>query len=105
MLLVLDPSTCGLPHQDPIGSFETSPGKAIGIDEGLQVINRMIVQRLPVAADSAGDLGQDVAGQVSNFNPGKDQVAAVVIQKMQILTTGLGASPDEAIPRAQIPRR
>ena len=35
----------------------------------------------------------------------KDQVAAVVSQKMQILATSLGAPSDEAIPRAHMPRR
>ena len=63
----------GPPDMNPIGRLVACAGEAFGIHKGLQIINRMIIEFLPVHTDSAGHLPENMTGQVGDLYPRQDQ--------------------------------
>jgi len=52
--VIVFPSACSVTKKNPVGSPVTGTGKSLGIDEGFQPIDRMVIKCLPVAIDCSG---------------------------------------------------
>ena len=102
--LFLDPAPGGLAQVDPVGRPVACALEALAIHEGLQVMDRVTVELLPVGADPAGDAAQDMAGQMRNLDPGQDEEARVICQEMEMLPAHRRRPADEPVARSHVPR-
>lgn len=64
----------------PVGGVVTGPSEEIGVDEGLDPVDGMCIESLPVARQNPGASCQQMRGQIGDNNPGKHQEAEVVGQ-------------------------
>ena len=89
----IDPS-CGLVS----GSIEQ-----IRIDEGLDPVDGVGIEALPVSAEAASRHGEQMGGQAMSSDPGKHEKAGVVGQKMNVLLPSLDIPADIAVPAPDMP--
>jgi hypothetical protein len=101
--LVIFPSTGGVAQIDPIGGVVTGAGKAVFVHEGFQVINTMIVCRLPIRWQDTTHPTQDMRGQMGHANPGQYQKPAVVSHQMQIGRPLMLRPTDEPVAATNMP--
>ena len=68
----------GLAQANPIGRAVAGAGKALALDKGFHQPEGLPVFGLPVLAQAAADLAQNVAGQVRHAHPGEEDKTGVV---------------------------
>jgi len=79
---------------------------APGIDEGLEEVDGVAVDLVPVGGDASGHAPQDMGSQVGNgVGPGKDEKAGVVGDEVEMGPANRGGPADEAIAGPQVTRR
>jgi hypothetical protein len=76
----------------------------LGIDAGLQKINRMPVDTLPVPGDAARHLTQNVRGQMRNVDPRHNEIARMVGEKTEITPPHFRRPANEAVAGSEMPR-
>jgi len=74
----------GLPHVYPVGCPVAGPLEAFGIDEGLQEINRMSVDLLPVTRYPSRHLCQQVGRQMIDMDPRQQEKTAIVDYQVDV---------------------
>jgi hypothetical protein len=96
-------SALGKPHVNPVGCLVAGALKTLAVDKGLQKEDRMVVYFLPVSGEEPGHAAQDMGGQIRNLNPGQDEEAGILGNKMKVSISVSGWPPDKPIPRGDIP--
>ncbi len=94
----------GLPQVYPVGSPVAGPLEAFGIDEGLQQIERMPIDLLPVPGDPPCHLSQQMGCEVGNRDPGQQEASAVVGYEVDVFLANPGRPSDEAVPASDVAR-
>jgi hypothetical protein len=84
VVAVLPGSPPGLAGKHPIGSPVAGSGEAGTIDKGFDQADGMSVTLLPVVVQTPGDSRKNVAGEMWDFDPWKDQEPAIVRCQGQI---------------------
>jgi len=72
MVTILPCSPLGLAGKHPIGSSGAGSSEAGTIDKGFDQVNGMSITLLPVVVQTPDDSPKNVAGEMGNFDPGKD---------------------------------
>ena len=62
----------------PVGRPVAGAGIALGIDEGLQIMHRMAIERLPVGGNPPRGSAEEMRGEMRDAHPGQDEEAALV---------------------------
>src|SRR5271157_666170 len=94
----------GQPQIHPVGRAVGGAGKLLGVNKGLQEVNGMLVEDVPVRRNPSGHPCQQVTGQMRNAYPWKDEKAGVVSQEVNVTLARLRTPPDVAVPRTQVAR-
>src|SRR5271157_1852146 len=94
----------GQPQIYPVGRAVGGAGKLLGVNKGLQEVNGMLVEDLPVCRNPSGHPCQQVAGQMRNAYPRKDEKAGVVGEEVNVVLPRLRTPPDVSVPRTQVAR-
>lgn len=97
------PTTGGLAQVAPTGSPVAGSCKTLGVDEGLEEINGMLVDLLPIRGNLSGHPSQQMGGQAWNFDPIQDKESSIVSQKMQVLLAGLDGPADKSVSATDMP--
>jgi len=84
--LIIFPPTGGIARIDPVCGLVAGTGKAVFVHKGFEIIDRMVVDLLPVPGEDFGHAAQDVGGQRRNTHPGEDQKPGVVGRQVQIFS-------------------
>ena len=100
---VVTAAPLGLTHIDPVGGLITNTPEALPFQKGFQEIKGVVVPGHPVGANPPGDLAQDVAGEMENPDPGQNQKAHVVGQKLEVGFTGSSIPANKIIPGSTLP--
>src|ERR1035438_7613432 len=79
--LVVLAASRGAPQQHPVRRPVTGPAKPFRIHEGLQKIDRVPIDALPVLRQPLGDAAENVRGQVRHRHPGQNREATVEARK------------------------
>jgi len=98
----LVPEPPGLSKAGPAGRLVAGAGKAGGIDEGLEKVDRMAVHGLPVGGKSPRRPGQGLRGQVPNPTGRKEEIAHIVGQIAQAPVLDLRRPTDETVPERSL---
>ena len=96
-------ASLGKSDQRPVGSLIRSAPEAALVYEGLQQDGGIIVYGLPVIGEGVDDKGQELGGEVSAFDPGQDQEAGIVDDKVTKLVSVLFVPADPLIPVFDVP--
>lgn len=94
----------GLAQVLPVGRSVAGAGKAGEVHEGLQQLDRGMVEGRPVPLKGPGIGGEDLGGQVLDPDPGQDQEPHVVDHLMEVALAGCRVPSDEGVPGAHLPR-
>ena len=94
---ILTAAALGLADTDPVGGTVAGPLEAGAVDKGFEEVHGVAVLGLPVGREAASQAGQEVAGEVRDTDPGKDQEAHIVGNPREALGTGGVAPSDELI--------
>ena len=94
----------GLPQMYPVGSPVTGALESLGINEGLQHIDGMPVDLLPVSGDPPCHFAQQMGREAVDSDPGQNEEPGVVGYKMNVFPARLGRPSDETIPTADVAR-
>lgn len=96
-------SSLGETHMNPVGRLIAGPLESFAIHKGLQKDNRMVVNFLPVLWEDSGHSAQEVRCQMRNLDPGQNEEAGVLGNKMDVSISVSGLPSDEVIPRGHLP--
>ena len=88
----------GLAQADPSGRLVAGPGKTGGIDEGLDGVERVAMDPLPVGGETFDRQSQNPGGQILDPDARKNEVADVVGEVGQSATGEIVQPPEEAVP-------
>lgn len=100
---ILPAAALGLTDADPVGGFITGSLETVTFHKGFQEVKRVPVFGLPIGSDAAGDPRENMAGQVWNFDPGQNEIAAVVGDPGQALSAGQREPSDPLVARRDFP--
>ena len=103
MIAIPFASALGKSHVRPVGCLIAGALKTLAVDKGLQKEDGMVVHVLPVSGEDPGHAAQDMGGQRSNLNPGQDEEAGILGNKMKVSISVSGLPSDKPIPRGDIP--
>lgn len=96
-------SSLGETHMNPVGRLIAGSLESFVIHKGLQKDDRMVVDFLPVLWEDSDHSPQEVRCQMGNLDPGQDEEAGVLGNKMDVSISVIGLPSDEAIPRGHLP--
>jgi hypothetical protein len=96
-------AACGFTNADPVICSIAGPLEPLGVDKGLEQINRVMVDPFPVPGYATAVEGQQMGGQMGNPNPGKNQKSTLVRDQMEIFLSGLCTPSDKAVPDPNVP--
>jgi len=101
--LILLPPTRGLADMNPVGRPVTGARKKLRIDEGLQIMQGMIVDPLPVLRKNPRHGPQDMRGQTVNPNPGQEKKPGIAGDKGKVLLAHLFRPADKPVATTDMP--
>lgn len=84
-----------LADQLPIGSLVTGDLKAFPLDKGFEQINGMSVFVYEIVPDAASNESRNVACQMGNAYPGKNEKTQVIGDEVEIMFPGQSIPADE----------
>lgn len=87
----------GHAEQNPVGGAIAGTGETLGIDKGLQPVNWVMVQSLPVGGYGSGDMAKQMGGKVRNLDPGQNEKPRVVGQEVAVALAGKRRPADEGV--------
>jgi hypothetical protein len=96
-------SSLGETHMNPVGRLIADSLESFAIHKGLQKDDRMVVDFLPVPWEDSGHSPQEVRCQMRNLDPGKNEEAGILGNKMDVSISVIGLPSDEVIPREHLP--
>jgi hypothetical protein len=96
-------SSLGETHMNPVGRLIAGPLESFAIHKSLQKDDRMVVNFVPVPWEDSGHSPQEVRGQMGNLDPGKNEEASILGNKMDASISVIGLPSDEMIPRGHLP--
>jgi len=105
MIVTITGSTGGFTHQVPVRRLVARPRKPALLNKGFQEYHGMPICDLPVSPDAARNLTQDMAGEVGNTDPRKQQEAHVIRYQGQSTLTCLWIPTNEGITACHPPGR
>ena len=94
----------GLPHMYPVGCPVAGSLEPLGIDEGLQEVDRVSVDLLPVTRYPSGHPCQQVGRQMIDSDPWQQEKTVVVDYQVDVFPAYLRGPSDEAVPAAEVAR-
>ena len=101
-MVILSPAGCK-PQVVPVCCPVAGPRKSpLGVDEGLEPYNRMVVQRFPVRGDAPRYEPEQVRGQVRHGYPGQDKKAGVDGDLVEIGDPFLLCPSEVSVPYADV---
>jgi hypothetical protein len=96
-------TACSFTNPDPVICSVAGPLEPLGVDKGLEKINRVMVDLIPVPGYATAVQSQQVGGQVGDPNPGKNQKSTLVGDQMEIFLSGLCTPSDKSVPHPDVP--
>ena len=102
-LIILSPA-CGFAKINPVGRLVTGAPETCCVHKGLQEVDRVPIEPLPVLSKPPGHSTQDIGSQVRHPDPGHNQEAAVIGNQVEILSSYTGRPTDKAVPAADVAR-
>ena len=105
MIAIIAGAALGLAGKNPVCRLITNAPEQGSVNKGLQQIDGVTILLMPVSADTTGDPGEDMTGQMGNPDPGQDEEAHVVRQIPQVAFPFLLCPPDGGIPWCGFPCR
>ena len=93
---------CGQAPDSSSRRDSTCREKARRIDEGLEEVDRVAVELLPIRRHTPRQACEHMRGKVRNRHPGQDQEARVVGQEAQVAAARHRRPPDEPIAGAKV---
>jgi hypothetical protein len=96
-------AACGFTNADPVICSIAGPLEPLGVDKGLEKINRVMVDLIPVPGYAPAVQSQQVGGQVRDPNPGKNQESTLVGDQMEVFLSGLCTPSDKSVPHSDVP--
>jgi hypothetical protein len=104
MMTILTAAPLGRADVKPIGGPVTRAAEPIRLDERLHQPNPMPILNLPVGCQPAAPLSQQVAGQVFDLHPGRNEEAALITDPGQSRQTSLPIPANELVSHRAFPR-
>ena len=84
-------------EKDPIGCLVTGTCKEFGIDEGLEPVERMIVDFLPICGNGPGNAPQQMGRKMRDLHPWQNEKSCVVGQQVAVALPGFRRPADEGV--------
>jgi len=88
----------GFTHMDPVGGLVAGSPEALPFHEGFEQVDGVVVGFEPIVGDPFGIEGEDPGCQALDRDPGQDEEAGVVGQKVQVFDLGGVIPSDESFP-------
>src|SRR3989337_2240245 len=93
--LIILPPARGLTNSEPVGRPVAGAVKTLLIDKSFKIIERVMVDSLPILGQYLYHLPQDVRGQAGNLYPRQDEKPGVYGNQRQALFSHLFCPADK----------
>jgi hypothetical protein len=94
---------CGFTDADPVICPIAGCSKPLGVDKGLQEIDGVMVEPLPIFGYLTAVEGQKIRGQMRSLDPGENEESALVGDQMKAFLPALSTPSDKAVSGPDVP--